>query len=169
MFRLLCGLAIALVLSEGVLAQPTNAAGQQERTVSPYLYLMDSSGDKVLLSTQFWRNDPKYDDRAFDRFLEVMTALEKRGFRKNDKAVIQDWDKPEPFVRCYIYLEDLQAVRKTKGAMASDARLWCSDNGASEHEVGPSDSPKHVEQVMKSFDEYLARAKAKVHPKGAAG
>jgi hypothetical protein len=109
MFRLLFGLAVAVILAGGAAAQPTNSAEQQERAVSPYLYLTDSAGNKVLLSTQFWRNDPKYDDRAFHRFLDVMAALEKRGFRRNDKAVI-DWDKPEPVVRCYIYLEVLQAA-----------------------------------------------------------
>lgn len=169
MFRSLLGLAIALVLSAGVSAQPTNAAEQQERTVSPYLYLVDSDGNKVLLSTQFWRNDPKYDDRAFHRFLDVMAALEKRGFHKNEKVVIENWDKPEPVARCYIYLEDLQAAKKVKGPIVSGSRLWCADNGASEHEVRPSDTPKHVEDVMKYFDEYLARAKARLHKKSAAG
>jgi hypothetical protein len=168
MFKLLFGLAIAVILAGGAAAQPANTAEQEERTVGPYLYLTDSSGNKVLLSTQFWRNDPKYDDRAFHRFLDVMAALEKRGFRKNDKAVI-DWDKPEPVVRCYIYLEDLQTARKAKGAIVSDSRLWCADNGASEHEVKPSDTPKHVDEVMKYFDEYFARAKAKVHKKSATG
>ncbi|MGH8851429.1 MAG: hypothetical protein ACREYD_10575 [Casimicrobiaceae bacterium] len=163
MSRMFLGIALALVLCEGVPAQPTNAPEQQQRTVNPYLYLMDSSGNKILLSTQFWRNDPKYDDRAFHRFLDVMAALEKRGFHKNEKAVIADWDKPEPFARCYIYLEDLQAARKTKGGLVSGSRLWCSDNGASEHEVRQSDTPKHVDDVMKSFDEYFARAKAKLH------
>ena len=168
MFRLLLGLAAAVVLVQGAFAQPTNVPGQQEKAVAPYLYLTDSSGNKVLLSTQFWRNDPKYDDRAFHRFLDVMAALEKRGFHKNDKAVI-DWDKPEPVVRCYIYLEDLQTARKVKGAVVSDTRLWCADNGASEHEVRPSDTPKHVDEVMKYFDEYFARANAKVRKKSASG
>ena len=97
-----------------------------------------------------------------------MAALEKRGFHKNDKAVI-DWDKPEPVVRCYIYLEDLQTARKVKGTVVSDTRLWCADNGASEHEVRPSDTPKHVDEVMKYFDEYFARANAKVRKKSASG
>ena len=113
MSKWLVGLVIALFLSGVASAQPTTAAGQQERTVGPYLYLVNSSGDKVLLSTQFWRNDPKYDDRAFHRFLDVMAALEKRGFHKDEKAVIENWDKPEPVVRCYIYLEDLQAAKKS--------------------------------------------------------
>jgi hypothetical protein len=167
MSKWLVGLVIALFLSGVASAQPTTAAGQQERTVGPYLYLVNSSGDKVLLSTQFWRNDPKYDDRAFHRFLDVMAALEKRGFHKDEKAVIENWDKPEPVVRCYIYLEDLQAAKKSKATVVSDSRLWCSDNGASEHEVKPSDTPKHVDDVMKSFDEYYARAKSRVHKKGA--
>src|SRR6476659_9787119 len=168
MFRLLLGLAAAVILVQSASAQPTNSPEQQERAVGPYLYLTDSSGNKVLLSTQFWRNDPKYDDRAFHRFLDVMAALEKRGFHKNDKAVI-DWDKPEPVVRCYIYLEDLQTARKVKGAVVSDTRLWCADNGASEHEVRPSDTPKHVDEVMKYFDEYFARANGKVRKKSASG
>lgn len=162
MFRLLLGLAVAMIFCQGVAAQPTNAGEQQQRTVSPYLYLMNSNGDKILLSTQFWRNDPKYDDRAFHRFLDVMSALEKRGFHKNEKAVIENWDKPEPVVRCYIYLEDLQAGKKAKGALVSGSRLWCTDNGASEHEIRPSDNPAHVDQVLKYFDEYFARAKTKL-------
>ena len=166
MSKWLLGLVIAVILSGAASAQPAVAPGQQEKTVSPYLYLVDSNGNKVLLSTQFWRNDPKYDDRAFHRFLEVMTALEKRGFHKDEKAVIENWDKPEPVVRCYIYMEDLQSAKKAKGAVVSDSRLWCADNGASEHEVRPSDTAKHVDEVMKYFDEYFARAKARVHKKG---
>lgn len=168
--RLLLALtaAFAAALSDGAAAQPTTAAEEQDRTVSPYLYLADSDGNKVLLSTQFWRNDPKYDDRAFHRFLDVMAALEKRGFHKNDKIVI-DWDKPEPVVRCYIYLEDLQSAKKTKGVVISDTRLWCAENGASDHEVRRSDTPKHVDEVMKYFDEYFARAKARVRKNGATG
>lgn len=166
MSKWLVGLVIAVILSGAASAQPTTAAGQQEKTVSPYLYLVDSNGNKVLLSTQFWRNDPKYDDRAFHRFLEVMTALEKRGFHKDEKAVIENWDKPEPVVRCYIYMEDLQSAKKAKGTVVSDSRLWCADNGASEHEVRRSDTPKHVAEVMQYFDEYFARAKARVHKKG---
>jgi hypothetical protein len=131
--------------------------------------LVDSTGNKVLLSTQFWRNDAKYDDRAFHRFLDVMAALEKRGFHKDDKAVIDNWDKPEPFARCYIYMEDLQAAKKTKGALVSGSRVWCADNGASERDLRPSDSPKHVDEVLKYFDEYLARAKTRLHKKATTG
>jgi hypothetical protein len=144
-------------------AQPSNNPDQAARTVSAYVYLMDGSRNKVLISTQFWRNDPKYDDRAFHRFLDVMTALEKRGFHKDDKATIDSWDKPEPFVRCYIYLEDVQAGRKTKRGMTAGTRLWCSDNGASELELNQPDSPKYVETVMHHFDTYFERAKKNVH------
>jgi hypothetical protein len=161
MLKLLVVLTVALV-SHMAWSQPTTDPEQQEKTVSPYLYMVDSSGNKLLLSTQFWRNDAKYDDRAFHRFLDVMAALEKRGFHKNEKAVIDNWDRPEPVVRCYIYLEDLQAAKKTKGPIVSGSRLWCSDNGASEHEVPHSDNPKHIEEVLKYFDEYFTRAKAKV-------
>ena len=162
MFRLLVALAISVSLSSAS-AQPRNAPEQSTRAVSPYLYLMDSEGNKVLVSTQFWRNDQKYDDRTLHRFLDVMTGLEKRGFRKDDKAVIDDWDKPEPIARCYIYMEDLQAGKKTKSTMVTGSRVWCTDNGASEHEISPSDNPKHVDQVLRYFDIYLARAKKRLH------
>ena len=90
MFKLLFGLAIAVILAGGAAAQPVNSAEQQERAVGPYLYLT-----------------------------------------------------------------------------VSDTRLWCADNGASDHEVRPSDTPKHVDQVMKYFDEYFARAKARLQQKSA--
>jgi hypothetical protein len=117
----------------------------------------------VLLATQFWRNDPRYDDRAFHRFLDVMTGLEKRGFRKSDQATIENWDKPAPFARCYIYMEDLQAGRGVKGAVVSGSRVWCADNGASEMDINSSDSPKQVDQVLQHFDAYLDRAKKNLH------
>ncbi|HKW81974.1 MAG TPA: hypothetical protein VJQ49_13270 [Casimicrobiaceae bacterium] len=170
MIRSILGAALlAVVFAPAASAQPSDAADQHERSVNPYVYMMDSGGNKVLLSTQFWRNDPKYDDRAFHRFLDVMAALEKRGFHKNAKAAIENWDKPQPFARCYIYLEDLQDARKVKGALESGSRVYCTDNGASEHAIRQSDSPKHVADVLKYFDEYLARAKTKVKERGASG
>ncbi|MEP6943246.1 MAG: hypothetical protein ABI981_09940, partial [Betaproteobacteria bacterium] len=57
------------------------------------------------------------------------------------------------------YMEDLGAGRKTKDSIVSGSRLWCSDNGASEHEIKVSDNPKHVAELLKYFDEYLARAR----------
>ena len=100
---------------------------------------------------------------ALHRFVDVLTALEKDGFRKNPKAAIDNWDKPEPFARCFIYMEDLSTARKTKEGLVSGSRLWCSDNGASEHEIKASDNPKHVNEVLKYFGEYLARAKKNLH------
>lgn len=119
---------------------------------------MNSAGSKVLLSTQFRRNDPTYDDRAFHRFMGVIAGLEKRGFHPDSKAAIDSWDKPEPVTRCYIYLEDAQAGMKTKSGLITGSRVWCTDNGASEHDIRRSDSPKHVDAVLRSFDLYLARA-----------
>jgi hypothetical protein len=143
----------------GASAQPVNTPEQAGKSVGTYLYLMDSGNNKVLLSTTFWRNDPKYDDRAFHRFLDVLAGLEKRGFRKNDKAAIDNWEKPEPWARCYIYLEDLQTAKGGKGGITSNARIWCSDNGISESDVANSDNPKHADLVLQKFDAYLARAK----------
>src|SRR4051794_17698988 len=95
-------LALALVTSvHGPLcrAQPPAGGDASARTVSIYVYLMDTQGNKALLTTNLAREDPRYDDRALHRFLEVLTGLEKRGFHKDDNAYIQDWDKPEPFAR----------------------------------------------------------------------
>ncbi len=163
MLRLtLAALWAALALLPPAMAQPTANPDQASRAVVTYVYLMDQASNKILVSTQFWRNDPKYDDRAFHRFLDVLTALEKLGFRKDDKATIDNWDKPAPFVRCYIYLEDRQAGRTTKAGTTSGTRLWCSDNGASELELNQSDSPKHIELVMRHFQTYFDRAKKNV-------
>ena len=96
---------------------------QVSRSVSSYLYLRDAEGNRVLLSTQFWRNDPKYDDRALHRFFDVLTGLEKRGFHKDEKAVIDNWEKPEAIARCYIYMEDLQAGSRAKGGIVTGSRL----------------------------------------------
>jgi hypothetical protein len=147
------------VAAAPVLAQPSTEPDQAARALSSYVYLMDSAGHKVLVSTKFWRNDPKYDDRSFHRFLDVLDALEKRGFRQSEKAAIRKWDGTAPFARCFIYLEDLQAGRKAKGGTTSGARVWCSESGVSEVEIDPSDNPKHVAQVMDRFDTFLERAK----------
>lgn len=152
--------ALALVLAASpLLAQPLGGPDEANRVVNVYVYVMDAGGHKALVSTQFWRNDPKYDDRAFHRFLETLAGLEKRGFKKDEKATIQKWDGTAAFARCFIYLEDLQAGRKTKTSTTSGARVWCSDSGISELEINPSDTPKHVEQVLQRFDSFLARAK----------
>ena len=155
---------LTLALIAGIAgAQPTGAPDQAVRAVNAYVYMMDGQSNKVLVSTQFWRNDPKYDDRAFHRFLDAIAAVEKRGFRKDDKAVIDNWEKKVPFARCYVYLEDLQAGRKTKGGVTTGTRVWCAESGVSEVEVDKSDAPKHVEQVLQRFDTFLDRAKKNLH------
>jgi len=161
--RAALALAFCLGCAPHAGAQPS--ATDTNRVVRSYVYLTNAGSDKVLVSTQFWRNDAKYDDRAFHRFLDTLAALEKRGFHLDEKATIDDWEKPEPFVRCYIYLEDLQAARKG-GTTPSGSRVWCSDNGASEHELSGSDTPKHLDQLMASFDAYFNRAKKNVHHRG---
>ncbi|MEP6944161.1 MAG: hypothetical protein ABI981_14560, partial [Betaproteobacteria bacterium] len=98
MLKPLSVLAIAAVaaLSGAVIAQPADPSEPANRAVAAYVYLMDAKGNRVLVNTQFWRNDPKYDERALHRFVDVLNALEKQGFRKDPKAVIDSWDKPEP-------------------------------------------------------------------------
>lgn len=166
-----CALGTITLLAAALVAAPIDATAQPTRdpdpllkSVSEYVYLVNSKGDKILLNTQFWRNDAGYDDRAQHRFFEVMSALEKRGFHKDANATIDNWDDPRPFVRCYIYMEDLQAARSAgRGPMISGTRLQCVDNGASEFSVRASDSPQHVKEILQHFDIYFARAEKKVH------
>jgi hypothetical protein len=153
-------LALSAALCAGpVLAQPTGAPDQQARVVNTYVYLMDGGNNRVLVSTNFWRNDPKYDDRAFHRFMEVLAALEKKGFRMDPKAVIDSWDKPAPYARCYVYLEDLQVAQKGKAGAATGSRVWCSGAGISEAEVRGSDGQGHLAQVLQRFDLMLSKAR----------
>ena len=140
-------------------AQPSKDPEQADRAVNAYAYMMNTAGHKVLVSTNFWRNDFKYDDRAFQRFLEVLAALEKKGFKKSEKATIDSWDKPQPFARCYVYLEDLQAGQATKTSVTAGARVWCSSAGISEIEIRTSDTPKHAAEVMAKFDTMFDKAR----------
>lgn len=156
------GVLLALGTAPSAWAQPAGTSDIAQRTISPYLYLMDADGNKVLLASNFWRHDARYDERALTRMSDVMAGLEKRGFHKDEKATIDSWDKPEADVRCYIYMEDLQSGRRSKGKPVTGTRVWCSDNGASEHEVAKSDDPKHVAQVLRYFDLYFKRARANV-------
>ncbi|HEX4882569.1 MAG TPA: hypothetical protein VFX05_00440, partial [Casimicrobiaceae bacterium] len=80
-----------------------------------------------------------------------------RGFAKSEKATIQGWDKPQPFARCYIYLEDMQNARGPKPQ--SGARVWCTETGISEIDVRNSDGPKHLAEVMQKFDMMLDKSK----------
>ena len=152
----LCAIGLALATFVAV-AQPSQNADQASRSISPYVYMSDAAGDKVLVSTQFWRNDQEYDVRALRRLYSVMSALEKRGFKKNDQASI-DWNKKESVVRCAIYLESLAAGTRGK----TGARVWCEDSGLGEFTVSPSEDPKHVDIVMQRFDTHFAGAKRNV-------
>lgn len=157
-------LAIAAIVAPiDTAGQPIRSPDPLLKSVSEYVYLVNSKGDKVLLTTQFFRNDLAYDDRAQHRFFEVMSALEKRGFHKDANATIDNWDDPRPFTRCYIYMEDLLAARGGTGPMQSGTRLQCTENGASEYSVRASDSSHHVKEVLNHFDIYLERAQKKVH------
>lgn len=157
-FAVLAPLAFAFATA-ATHAQPSNSPEQAQRAINPYVYLADKAGNKVLVSTQFWRNDLKYDDRSFHRFLEVLAQLEKRGFHKSDKATIESWDKPQPFSRCFVYLEDLQSGRSTKSAVTTGTRVWCTETGISEIEIRNSDSAKHVAEIMQRFDMMLDKSK----------
>ena len=160
-FRFVPALALTAALSApATLAQPAATPDQQARVVNTYVYLMDGGNNRVLVSTNFWRNDPKYDDRAFHRFMDVLAALEKKGFRMDPKAVIDSWDKPAPFARCYVYLEDLQVAQKGKGGITPGSRVWCSGAGISEAELRGSDGQGHVAQVLQRFDLMLSKARA---------
>lgn len=153
-------LGLSFAFCSVAVAQPMSTPDQNARALSAYVYMMDGGNNRVLVTTQFWRNDVKYDERVFHRYLDVVSALEKRGFRKDERATIESWEKPEPYARCYIYLEDLQAGRKAKNAWTSGTRLWCTNNGISELELNGSDNAKHLDQAMAQFDQFLSRAKA---------
>ncbi|HVE51344.1 MAG TPA: hypothetical protein VNG69_17205 [Casimicrobiaceae bacterium] len=156
--------ALVLALLAGPAhAQPKDDAAQDKRALASYAYLMDRAGNRVLVSTKYWRNDPKYDDRTFHRFLDVLSALEKKGFGQDEKAVIDTWSGTKPYARCFVYLEDIQAGRPVKGAgPTTGSRVWCSESGISEQELKASDTPKHVDEVMKRFDTFLDLAKQNV-------
>ena len=150
----------AALCATPALAQPAGTPDQQARAVNVYVYLMDGGNNRVLVSTNFWRNDGTYDDRALHRFMEVLAALEKKGFRMDPKAVIDSWDKPAPYARCYVYLEDMQVAQRGKGSVASGSRVWCSGAGISEAELRSSEGQGHVGQVLQRFDLMLSKARA---------
>jgi len=158
-------LATAALLGASLaVAQPSDQPDQLKRALNSYVYLMDQAGNKVLVSTKFWRGDPKYDDRTFHRFLDALSALEKRGFRQDEKATIDTWSGSKPFARCFVYLEDLQAGGRTSknAPVSTGSRVWCSESGISEQEIKASDTPKHLDQVMQKFDTFLDLAKQNV-------
>lgn len=164
MSRLFAPLAFTLactVAAPAALAQPAGNPDDEARSVTTYVYLMDNANNRVLVSTHFWRTDLKYDERAFKRFMDVLAALEKKGFRIDPKATIESWDKPVQYARCYIYLEDLQAGQKAKGSVTTGSRVWCVGAGISEAELRGSDTAPHTGQVLQRFDLMLGKATGK--------
>jgi hypothetical protein len=138
-------------------AQYKDTPDQQSRKLNPYVYMKDAAGDKVFLETQFWRNDPAYDQRALTRVSDVMSGLEKRGF-KGDTSAANGWDKPEKVVRCRINMEVVNKRWRGKTGAIVD----CENTGISEAEVPGSDEPKHVDKVLEAFDRQFKLAKEKL-------
>ena len=123
-----------------------------DRSAPLYFYLVDGAGNRVLLQTQFALDNLDADTRVLRRFYGVLAGLEQKGFRKNDKVTIADWDKKEKYAKCYIYLEDAESG-KGKG---TGARVWCSESGISEVAVAPSEDAKHVDRVHRAL-QFLPR------------
>jgi hypothetical protein len=149
-----CGL-VALAAA-GAWAQYKDTPDQAARKLNPYVYMRDGAGDKVFLETQFWRNDPGYDQKALTRVSEVMAGLEKRGF-KGDPAAANGWDKPEKVVRCRINME----IYNKRWRGKTGTIVNCENTGISEAEVAGSEDPKHVKDVLDAFDKQFKLAKEK--------
>lgn len=130
-------------------------AAARDQSAPLYLYLADPAGHRVLLQTEFSLSNQEGDVRVLRRLHGVLAGLEQRGFRKNDKATIGDWDKKEKYSKCYIYLEDEESGR----GKDTGARVWCSESGISEVAVAPSEDPKHVDKVLERFSFFLAKSK----------
>lgn len=156
----LCMLLIALPSGQALaqkkpVAAAAPAAAQADRSAPLYFYLTDAAGNRVLLQTQFSLSNLDADTRVLRRFYGVLAGLEQKGFRKNDKISISDWDRKEKFAKCYVYLEDEESG-KGKG---TGARVWCSESGISEVAVSPSEDPKHVDKVLERFQFFLSKAR----------
>jgi len=150
-----CGL-FALAAT-ATFAQYKDSSDQAARKLNPYVYMRDGAGDKVFLETQFWRNDPAYDQKALTRISEVMAGLEKRGF-KGDPNAANGWDKPEKVVRCRINMEVVN--KRWRGKTGTIVN--CENTGISEAEVAGSEDPKHVKEVLDAFDKQFKLAKEKL-------
>ena len=154
----LCGMCV--LAAGAALAQYKDAPDQAARKLNPYVYMRDAAGDKVFLETQFWRNDPAYDQKALTRVSEVMSGLEKRGF-KGDVNAANGWDKPEKVVRCRINMEVVN--KRWRGKTGTIVN--CENTGISEAEVAGSEDPKHVQDVLEAFDRQFKLAKEKLAAK----
>ena len=149
--------AVCAVAATAAYAQYKDTPEQQARKLNPYVYMRDGAGDKVFLETQFWRNDAGYDQKALARVSEVMSGLEKRGF-KGDVNAAQGWDKPEKVVRCRINMEVVN--KRWRGKTGTIVN--CENTGISEAEVAGSEDPKHVAEVLEAFDKQFKLAKEKL-------
>ena len=152
-----CAFALLALAPIAAWAQYKDTPDQQARKLNPYVYMRDAAGDKVFLETQFWRNDAGYDQKALTRISEVMSGLEKRGF-KGDVNAANGWDKPEKVVRCRINMES--TVKRWRGK--SGTIVACENTGISDAEVRPSEDPKHVALVLDAFNKQFKIAKEKM-------
>ena len=152
--------ALLALASTATWAQYKDTPEQQARKLNPYVYMRDGAGDKVFLETQFWRNDPAYDQKALTRISEVMSGLEKRGY-KGDVNAANGWDKPEKVVRCRINMEVVN--KRWRGKTGTIVN--CENTGISEAEIAGSEEPKHVQEVLEAFDKQFKLAKEKVAAK----
>ena len=149
--------ALLALASMATWAQYKDTPEQQARKLNPYVYMRDGAGDKVFLESQFWRNDPAYDQKALSRLSEVMSGLEKRGY-KGDVNAANGWDKPEKVVRCRINMEVVN--KRWRGKTGTIVN--CENTGISEAEVAGSEDPKHVKEVLDAFDKQFKLAKEKL-------
>jgi hypothetical protein len=139
-----CAVALGAI---GAAAQPVEGPDQTARSINPYVYMRDGAGNKAFVETRFWRNDPNYDVRALKRISDVMSGLEKLGFKASPEAA-QGWDKPEKVIRCRITLEVVNKRWRGK----TGAIVGCEGTGISDAEIVPSEDAKHVKLVLDSFE-----------------
>ena len=150
--------AVVVALTAGIAsAQPAENAEGAKGSINPYVYMRDAAGNKLYIETQFWRNSPDYDARALKRLSDVMSGLEKLGFKENPAAAT-GWDKAENnIVRCRINMES--TAKRWRGK--SGTIVACENTGISDAEVRPSEDPKHVAQVLEAFNKQFQLAKEK--------
>ena len=150
--------AMLLALAVGTAsAQPAENAEGAKGSINPYVYMRDGAGNKLYIETQFWRNDPGYDARALKRLSDVMSGLEKLGFKENPAAAT-GWDKPENnIIRCRINMES--TAKRWRGKAGTI--VACEGTGISDAEIRPSEDPKHVQQVLEAFNKQFQLVKEK--------
>lgn len=155
--HVLLGGALLAVTIGTAWGQPAEDAEKAKGSINPYVYMRDGAGNKVYIETQFWRNDPAYDARVLKRLSDVMSGLEKVGFKQNDAAAT-GWDKAENVVRCRINME--ATTKRWRGK--SGTIVGCEGTGISDAEIRPSEDPKHVTLVLDAFGKQFKIAKEKL-------